>query len=132
MSMFRTLLLSALLAFAPVAAMAQHKHDHSAMGEKGPNGGKVEHAGATHMELVFKDSSVRVYLYDEDMKPIAAQGTEVTVTMQVEGKRETVKLQPAGPNVMEGKTGLSMGHGLRAVVALKLPGKSIVQARFTM
>lgn len=132
MSMFRTLLLSALLALAPLSAMAQHKHDHSAMGDKGPNGGKLEHAGASHMELLIKDSTVRVYIYDEHMKPVATQGTEVTVTVQVEGKRETVKLQPAGANLLEGKTGLAAGHGARAVVALKLPGKPIVQARFTM
>lgn len=132
MSMLRTLLLAAMLALAPLAAMAQPKHDHSATGERGPNGGKVEHAGATHMELVLKDSTVRVYLYDEDMKPVAAQGTEVTVTVQVEGKRGTVKLLPAGANLLEGKTGLTAGDGARAVVALKLPGKPIVQARFAM
>jgi hypothetical protein len=129
MSKLYALLVSALLALAPAAAMAQHKHSHE---EIGPNGGRVEHAGASHMELVIKDSAVRVYLYDDDMKPIAAQGAEVNVTVQAQGKRETVKLQPAGSNVMEGKAGLTAGAGARAVVALKLPGKPIVQARFTM
>lgn len=128
----RPLLLSLLLAFAPLAAGAQTKHDHGQMDAHGPNGGKVEHAGASHLELVIKDSTLRVYLYDEDMKPVAAQGAEVTVTVQVDGRRETVKLQPAGSNVMEGKGGFTAGPGLRAVVALRWPGKPIVQARFAM
>jgi hypothetical protein len=132
MSRLAPYLCSLLLALTPVAASAQTTHDHAKMGSHGPNGGKIEHAGATHLELVIKDSTLRVYLYDEDMKPTAAQGTEVTVTVQVDGKRETVKLLPTGSNVMEGKGSFAGGPGLRAVVAVKLPGKPIVQARFAM
>lgn len=131
MSKLFTLLVAGFLVLAPAAGGAQ-THDHSKMGDKGPNGGKLEHAGASHLELLIEGSTVRVYLYDEDLKPLAAQGTEVTVTVQVQGKRETLKLKAAGSNVMEGQGGFAAGPGLRAVVALKLPGKPIVQARFTM
>lgn len=120
-------LIAAFLATAPVAAVAQHKHSHDVAA---PNGGRVEHVGASHLELILKDSTVQVYLYDEDMKAASIQGAEITVTVQSQGKRETIKLQPAGPNLMQGKGTLSAGKDARAVVALKLPGKPIVQARF--
>jgi hypothetical protein len=64
------------------------------------------------------------------MKVMGVQGAEITVTVQGDGKRETIKLQPAGPNSMQGQGSLSAGKDTRAIVALKLPGKPIVQARF--
>ncbi len=125
---FARLLIVALMALTPLPAMAQHKHAHA---ETGPNGGPVEHIGSSHVELVFKGSAVQVYLYDDDMKPQAVQGAEITVTVQSDGKRETVKLQAAGANLMQGQATVEAGKGARAVVALKMPGKPIVQARFT-
>jgi hypothetical protein len=125
---FARLLIASFLALAPLTAMAQHKHAHD---EIGPNGGPVEHLGNSHVELVLKGKAVQVYLYDDNMKPQPAQGAEVTVTVQAEGKRETVKLQVAGANLMQGQGTLEAGKGARTVVALKLPGKPIVQARFT-
>ncbi|MBI3708099.1 MAG: hypothetical protein HY246_10535 [Proteobacteria bacterium] len=121
--MVRAFLLSLILAFAPAAAMA---HDHPAVG---PNGGKIIEAGSHHIEFILKDGTVRAYLYDENMKAVAAEGAEVNVTIQSQGKRETVKLQAAGANLMQGATTLAAGPGLRAIVALKMPGKPIVQAR---
>ncbi len=128
MTRLARLMIAALLSLAPLTAMAQQPHAHSPVG---PNGGAVEHLGNSHVELVLKGSAVQVYLYDDNMKPQAVQGAEVTVTVQAGGKRETVKLQPAGTNLMQGQGAVEAGTGARTVVALKLPGKPIVQARFT-
>lgn len=127
MRWFARLSIAVLLLAMPFVAVAQHKHSHS---EIGPNGGRVEHLGNSHVELVMKGAAVQVYLYDEDMKAAGVQGAEITVTVQAEGKRETIKLLAAGPNLMQGQGSLATGKDTRAVVALKLPGKPIVQARF--
>lgn len=116
-----------LLMTVSLTALAQHKHQHD---EIGPNGGRVEHVGNSHLELVLKGPAVQVYLYDDNMKSLTVQGAEITVTLQAEGKRETIKLQQSGPNAMQGQGSLNTGKDTRAVVALKLPGKPIVQARF--
>lgn len=132
MTMLRTYLFALLLAaLAPAAAMAQGRGDAHTR-PPGPNGGKMEHGGNNHVELVVKDSAVRVYIYGRDLQPVAADGAEATVTLQHKGKRETIKLQAAGANQMQGSGSFTAEPGLRAVVALKMPGQPVVQMRFAM
>lgn len=125
------LFLVLVVAALPTAAAAQGKSGDAHTRPPGPNGGKMEHAGANHIELVVRDSAVRVYVYDGDLKPASADGAEVSVTLQIKSQRETVKLQPAGANQMQGRSNLGAEPGLRAVVALKMPGKPVAQARFS-
>lgn len=128
-ALIRTLLV-ALLVGAPFAAVAQDKHDH---GAPGPNGGKMEFVSAARVELemVVKDRTLQIYLYDDKETALSVQGAEMTATVQMQGKRETIKLQQAGPNLMQGEASAPLAKGMRAVIAVKLPGKPAGQARFT-
>lgn len=125
---------AALTLFAlltPAAAMAQGDDDPHTRAA-GPNGGNVEHAGANHIELVVRNLKVRLYVYDKDLKPVAADGAEASVTFQIRKLREIVKLQHGGANLMQGLTDRVTEPGLRVVVTLKMPGQPVMHARFAM
>ena len=129
MSALLRFLVVAFMAAVPLTAVAQ-KHDH---GGAGPNGGKMEFVAAAdiELELVVKGQTLQVYLYDDKETAMPVQGSEMTATVQNQGKRETIKLQPAGPNLMQGEASTSLGTGMRAIIAVKLPGKPVAQARFS-
>lgn len=89
------------------------------------------HAGANHIELVVDNLSVQLYIYDKDLKPVAADGAEASVIFQIKNLRETIKLQHARANMMHSTTDRVAESGLRAVVSLKMPDKPVAQARFS-
>lgn len=125
------LLLAFLIAGVPAAVVAQGSTPDAHTRSVGPNGGKMQHAGANHIELVVNNLMVELYVYDKDLKPVAADGAEASVTFQIKGVRETIKLQHSGANLMHGLTDRVAEPGLRAVVSLKMPDNSVAQARFS-
>lgn len=135
MKILRIFIAAASLALSSSNVVAQHRHGHAhnhGQGEIGPNGGPMEYVSSTHIEIIARDSSIKVYLYDADLKPITAHGAEATVTIQADGKRETVKLEVSSANLLEGRTSLVVSRGARAVISIKMPGKSVIQVRHAM
>lgn len=87
----------AFLAFSSTALMAHEGKDHDAPTTiKAPKGGVVKSLDASRVEVVAKGKSIKIYLYDRDMKP-AAPG-EFNVVAQAELPRskkvEEIKLEP--------------------------------------
>ncbi len=87
----------ALLAFSSSALMAHEGHDHDAPTTiKAPKGGVVKSLDASRVEVVAKGKSIKIYLYDRDMKPATAG--EFSVVAQAELPRskkvEEIKLEP--------------------------------------
>lgn len=90
---------------------------------RGPNGGQMQDLAGGHVELVAQDNEIVVYLFDGEYKPISAQGAVATATVLVQGKQETLTLQPAEGNVMRGRGVFPAHPGLKVVVSLTLPGQ---------
>lgn len=66
-------------------------------GKKGPNGGIVQVVGDDTVEIVADKNSgkVRVYLLDDDLKPVAIKDRKLNVKLAVAGtSTETVELLP--------------------------------------
>jgi hypothetical protein len=61
---------------------------------KGANGGRQVDAGDYHVEMVAKDTSLAVYLNDDNDKPVEAKGYKVTGIFVVGGKPQRIELKP--------------------------------------
>lgn len=94
----RNLLLTLVfLVFSSSALMAHEGKDHDAPTTiKAPKGGVVKALDASRVEVVAKGKSIKIYLYDKDMKP-AVPG-EFSLVAQAELPRskkvEEIKLEP--------------------------------------
>src|SRR5437762_427246 len=88
------------LVVGPVAtrqhvARAQKSQDHQ---HTSPHGGQVVAAGKYHLEMVVKDhQTVQVYLYDDNLQPVALPTPEATLYLRLPGnKNQTLTLKAPG------------------------------------
>ena len=106
-------------------AMAQD-HDNS----KSPHGGKVEEAGAYHIEALTKDNKVSFYLLDGKAKAMSNKGVTGSVLLQfAEKKKKTVVLTASGTEGFDAKEALAATY-TKAIVTFKVKGKT-VSAKFS-
>jgi len=97
----------------------------------GPNGGQVKDAGKHHVELVVKENALSVYVTGAKDAKVSTQGASGSATV-LSGKSTTsVKLEPAGENVLAGAGKFESAPGMKVVLSLTLAGQNPVQARFT-
>lgn len=115
--------LALLLLAAP--ASGQHAHDHP----PGPNGGRVEDAGAWHAELVTRAETVSVYLSDGDGKPLPAEGFKAVAILKSGAKTARILLSPAG-NRLTGTAEAALGDRPGGAVRITGPGGVTASARF--
>jgi hypothetical protein len=111
-------LLVALLAGLPGFAFAHG-------GLVGPHGGDVEDATpgpSLHFEMVVTGSTVSVYLSDEDGKSIPVAGSTGMATVLVNKKKELVKLEPAGDNLLKGTGSFAVAADIRMLVLVNIGG----------
>lgn len=106
--------------------------------QKAPHGGQLRMAGAYHLELVVagnslqaKDNPVTVYVTDHAGTAVPVAGSKGTVTILAGKTKTSITLSPAGGNALKGSGRYASVSGMKAVVAVTLPGKAPVQARFT-
>jgi hypothetical protein len=97
---------------------------------KGPNGGALVDAGNHHVELVAKDTTLAVYLYDGNDKPIDAQGAKATGIFVIDGKSQRIELKPDGGNKLAGTAPLALPTAPKGAVQVTLPDGQSVQAKF--
>ena len=91
----KTAILSiALLVACSSVSYAQEKdHDNS----KAPHGGKVEEAGAYHIEAATKDGKAYFYLLDGKAKSMSNKGVTGSVVLQFsDGTTKTIQLMAMG------------------------------------
>ena len=77
------------------AQKAQDQKDHQ---HASPHGGQMVTAGRYHVEMVVKDhNTVQVYLYDDNLQPVALPTPEATLYLRLPGnKNHTLTLKAAG------------------------------------
>lgn len=97
--------------------------------EKGPMGGRIRHIGKVHVELLVDGASIRVHLYDDDSKPLAAKGHKAIVILQG-GNTARVVLEAGEGNSLAGVLPAGTKSNSRAVVQLTKPDGTSGQARF--
>lgn len=96
-----------------------------------PHGGQLRMAGMQHYELVVKPNEVTVYLSDHAGTKIPSNAAAGTATVLSGKDKASVKLQPAGDNVLKGAGKFGLAPDMKVVVSITLPGQSAEQARFT-
>ena len=74
-------------------AQNQQEHQHAS-----PHGGQMVTAGKYHFEMLIKDhKAVQVYLYDDNLKPVALPTPEATLYLRLPGnKNHTLTLKAGG------------------------------------
>lgn len=123
--MIRPALIAAVLSLAAGPAAAHEPRP-------GPNGGlKVDAGTKHHAELVAKGTpEVVVYLYDQNDKPIPAQGFRANAILVVGGATQRFPLQPGEGNRMVGVAPVAVPAGVKGAVQLTGPDGATAQARF--
>jgi hypothetical protein len=79
-------------------AWAQKAQSHQDHQHASPHGGQMVTAGRYHLEMVVKDpQTVQVYLYDDNLKPMALPNPEATLYLRLPGnKNHTLTLKAVG------------------------------------
>jgi hypothetical protein len=96
-----------------------------------PHGGQLRMAGAQHYELLVEPDEVKVYLTDHAGVRIASEGA-TGVAVVLSGKTKvSLKLQPAGGNMLRGVGKFALTPDLKVAVSITLPGQAAQQASFT-
>ena len=110
----------AISAIGTFGAMAQD-HDNS----NAPHGGKVEEAGAYHIEALTKDNKVSFFLLDGKAKAMSNKGVTGSVLFQfADGKTKTVVLTASGKEGFDAKEALAATY-TKAIVTFKVKGKTV-------
>lgn len=108
------------------AAYAGAGHDH------GPKqGGVVREVGALNYELVAKPDLLTLFVSDHG-KAVSTAGAKAQVTLYAGNDKTVVALEPAGENRMTAKGSFKVGVGVRAALAIALPGKNEAKATFNL
>lgn len=96
-----------------------------------PHGGQLRMAGMQHYELVVKPNEVIVYLTDHAGTKLDSNGATGTAAVLSGKAKASVKLQPAGDNVLKGAGKFGLAPDMKVVVSISMPGQAAQQARFT-
>jgi hypothetical protein len=96
------------------------------------HGGQLRMAGPYHLELVAKDREIMVYVADHADTSIKTDGGTAKAVIQTgkSGARTTIKLEPAGDNLLKGTGDFSLKRETVVVVFVSLPGQEPQSARF--
>lgn len=104
-------------------AYAADGHDHHGK-EKAPHNGRLMELDKMHVEfLVEADKTVRVYLYDGELKPM--KPSDQTVSLLVQGKDSSkTKTELANKNdSFVSDAAITIPEGAKAVLTVKVGGK---------
>jgi hypothetical protein len=113
-----------------MAAVAgpSHSHDHNhATDHKAMHGGLFYQA-AYDYELLIKDGQALLFVTDHG-KPVSLSGATAKLTILEGSKRTDIVLSPSGES-LSAKTTIKPSAGAKAVVQLRVAGKSST-AKFT-
>ncbi|MDN5753964.1 MAG: hypothetical protein L0H15_11950 [Nitrosospira sp.] len=127
------ILIGATLAVSslPAGAHSEEYFDaHSA-----PHGGQMRMAGPYHLELIAKEKELLLYVTDHGDGKVATEGGIGKATIQI-GKakpktKTSIKLEPAGDNMLKGTGDFSLTPETVIIVFLNLPEYEAQSARFT-
>jgi hypothetical protein len=125
--MLKTLQLAALLALAPLPALAHADHI-------GPNGGYAKHVGTVHIEVAPKGNRLTVHVLDVSTdKPIAIPAASTArATLLQNGKSEAIPLKTSGPNQLSGLASASISATARIALTFSIPNRPLPPATFNL
>jgi hypothetical protein len=103
-----------------------------AFGEKPPMGGVLEENGPLHVELVSHPTEVKLYVYDDKVKPVAASKITIKATVLAGGKSEPLVLVAPDPNANHFVGKYALTPGARLAVEAALPGDRSRLVRFSI
>jgi hypothetical protein len=118
------LVLTALVLASP-SGIAAEKHGH-----EGSHGGQIRETAAFDLELTAKGKELALYVQDHSGKRVDTKGATATATVMTGKAKETVKLAPAGDNVLKGSGSFAVTPDTKVIVSITVGGKT-EQARFT-
>lgn len=118
----------AMAVFALTSAAIAHE-DHPV---EAKHGGYAIESGHHHLEVVAKDGSLEIYVDDEHGKPEDVKDAKASAVVLSNGKKETVTLTPAGPNLLKGTGTFKATKGATVVLTLTMPDHKPEQARLTL
>ena len=123
---------SSLLAASLIFSQGAFAHSDEYLDtQAAPHGGQLRMAGMQHQELVVKPNEVTVYLTDHAGTKLDSKGATGTAVVLSGKAKASVKLQPAGDNVLKGTGKFDLAPDMKVVVSIALPGQAAEQARFT-
>lgn len=123
---------SSLLAAALIFSQGAFAHsDEYPDTQNAPHGGQLRMAGMQHYELAVKPNEVTVYLTDHAGTKLDSKGVTGTATVLSGKVKASVKLQPAGENVLKGAGEFGLAPDMKVVISIAMPGQAAEQARFT-
>jgi hypothetical protein len=97
---------------------------------KAAHGGIIRMMGEFSLELVRSKEGVEIYVTD-DGDPLPSQGLTGKLTIDSNGVRSEVALQPAGSNKFLAK-GLQLASGAKVAAVVVRADQSRIGARFTI
>lgn len=119
--MNRRLFLAAMVLVPSLA----HAHEP----RKGPHGGTLVDAGAYHVEVVLKGTTVDVYVSDSADRPVPAAGFKATAILAIDGKPQRIVLGPADANRLTGQSPIAAIGTPKGAVLLTAPDGKTAQAK---
>lgn len=120
------LVLTAIACFTTLPVFAGPDHDH------GPrHGGVVREVSSVTYELVAKSDSLTLHVSDHG-KSIATAGAKAQITLYAGNAKTVVTLEPSGDNRMAAQGNFRVGVGVRAALAITLPGKAEKRTVFNL
>jgi hypothetical protein len=117
----------------PGISMFAGAHDEAYFDSKeSAHGGQTRMAGPYHLELVAKDKEIVLYVMDHADRAMSTEGGGGKANVQIgKGKDKTsIKLEPAGENMLKGKGDFSVTPQTVVTVFLDLPGQEVTTVRF--
>jgi hypothetical protein len=130
----KVLIAAAMLASSVVLAHTDEYLDTL----QAPHGGQLRMSGIYHFELVVardskqpKENPVVVYVTDHAGTKVSTVGAGGTVTLLTGKRKATAKLVPDGDNRLKATARYASAPDMKVVVSVAMPGKVVLQARFT-
>jgi len=116
----KTAILSIAIGVASSTTAFAQDHDNN----KAPHGGKVEEAGAYHIEVSTKDGKAHFYLLDGKAKTMANTGVTGSVVLQfADGTTKTVQLTANGTDGFLADDAKALTY-TNAIVTFKIADKT--------
>jgi hypothetical protein len=128
-SMATVLISAALVVSLPASA---HTEEHFDAIDT-PHGGQMRMAGPYHLELVTEEKDIILYVTDHGDNKVSTDGGTGKASFQV-GKakpKDSIKLEPAGDNILKGTGDFKLTPETTIVVFVKLPDQEPQSTRFT-
>ncbi len=120
------------MTLAGVSAFAAAHTEEYFDSRESAHGGQTRMAGPYHLELVAKNKEIMLYVMDHADKDLSTEGGagKATIQMDKTKAKTSIRLEPAGANMLKGTGDFTVTPGTVVTVFVELPGQEVTAARF--